>query len=268
MKHLRLYIIIAVLGIGCSVLLYQFVKQRSLIADKQKQDARVTKAILTEAKEINRKVDERGIETVLFDVTGNKATVAQAQSNEATKGIIDTTAMALDIRTKQLQQILAVNGTLAAENLKLRRMVDANQHPYYIYKDADLNLKFTPPFNELDSNDQGTADFAANVRLKATQYWKRNWFLGSKKSILAITSDNKKFKINNADFVEFEQKQPAFGLRIQANASYNVSTGEMSYGPAARFDVGRFSFQGRYSKFPGNDKWVPSVNASYDLLRF
>jgi hypothetical protein len=268
MKNIKLYIVIGLLLIGCAVLVVQCFKQRATIAQKEKKDARVTKAIITEAKEIKRKVDEKGIETVLFDITGNKATVAQVQSNEATKGIIDTTAMALDIRTKQLKEILVVKGALEAENLRLRRQVDANNRPYYTYKGNGLNLKFTPPFNDLDTTDQGTADFSANISIKATQYWKRNWFLGAKKSILAVTSDNPMFKINGSDYVEFEQKQPAFGLRLQANSSYNVGTGEFSYGPAARVDIGRFSIQGRYSKFPGNAKWVPSINASYDLIRF
>lgn len=75
-------------------------------------------------------------------------------------------------------------------------------------------------------------------------------------------------KINGADFVEFEQKQPTLGLRIQANASYDMETGQLGYGPGARFDVGRFSFQGRYSKFPNTPKWKPSLNVSYDILRF
>jgi hypothetical protein len=269
MKNIKHHIAIILLTIGCVLLIVQCFKQRATLVQKENKDARVTKAIITEAKEIKRKVDEKGIETVLFDITGNKATVAQVQSNEATKGIIDTTAMALDIRTKQLKEILVVKGVLEAENLKLRRQVDANNRPYYTYKGNGLDLKFSPPYNELDTNDQGTADFRANVKIKATQYWKRNWFLGSKKSILAVTSDMPEFfKINGADYVEFEQKQPALGLRLQANGSYNIATGEITYGPALRVDLGRLSIQGRYSRFPSNSKWVPSINASYDLLRF
>lgn len=269
MKNIKFYIMIGLLLIGCAVLLFKCIKQQATITNKEKKDAKVVKDIITEAKEIERNVDEKGIEKVLFDITGNIATVAQIQSNEATKGIIDTTAMALDIRTKQLKQILVVNSTLEAENLKLRKQVDANNRPYYTYKGNGLDLKFSPPYNELDTNDQGTADFRANVKIKATQYWKRNWFLGSKKSILAVTSDMPEFfKINGADYVEFEQKQPALGLRLQANGSYNVSTGEITYGPALRVDLGRLSIQGRYSRFPSNSKWVPSINASYDLLRF
>jgi len=267
MKNIKLYIVIGLLSVGVVLLVRQCINQHAKITAKEKQDARVVKAIVTEAKEIARKVDEKGIETVIYDVTGNRAKIAQIESNDATKGIIDTTAMALDIRTKQLKQILVVNSTLEAENLRLKRQVDANNRPYYTYKGNGLDLRFTPA-DALDSNSVATADFSANVKIKATQYWKRSWFLGANKSILAVSSDNPMFKVNGADYVEFEQKQPGFGLRLQANGSYNVTTGELSYGPALRVDLGRLSIQGRYSRFPSNERWVPSINASYDLLRF
>jgi len=230
---------------------------------KEKQE--VSQKIQTEAKEIARKVDEDGIETVLHNITGNKVGPKKAASAGAK--IIDTTAMALDIRTKQLKQIMSVNGTLAMENLQLKKQLNAANRPFYTYSGNGLDLRFTPP-SGIEADTIATADFTANVGITATQYWKRDWFLGSKKSILAVRPNSKNFKINGAEFVEVEQKQPTFGLRVQANTSYNFDTGEIGYGPAVRFDVGRFSFQGRYSKFPNNPKWKPSVNASYDILRF
>ncbi len=268
MKNIKLYVVIGLLAIGCAILAVKVIHQQATLTDKDKQAAKVTKAIVTEAKEIARKVDEKGIEQVLYDVTGNKATIDQVQSNQATKGIIDTTAMALDIRTKQLKEILVVKGVLEAENLKLRRQLDANNRPFYTYQGQGLNLKFTPPYNDLDTADQGTADFNANVSIKATQYWKRNWFLGSKKSILAVSSNSPLYKINGADFVEFEQQQPMFGLRIQAGANYNPQTGSIGFGPAARIDIGRLSLQGNYTYYPESERWRPSINANYDLVRF
>lgn len=268
MKNLKFYLIITALSIGSTFAVIKCLEYRSdankLKQEKQKQ----VKAIQTEAKEISRKVDEKGIEQVLFDITQNKATESQVRSSEATKGIIDTTAMALDIRTKQLQQVLIIKSTLEAENLKLRKQVDANNRPFYTYSGQGLDLKFTPPFNEMDTADQGTAEFKANVNIKATQYWKRNWFLGAKRSILSVSSNSPLFKINGADFVEFEQKQPLFGLRIQAGANYNPQTGSIGFGPAARIDMGRLSFQGNYTWYPESDRWRPSINANYDLIRF
>jgi hypothetical protein len=263
MRNIKFYIIIiALLALGCflGAKLYHTDKKVKLYeTEKAKQKTE----ILIGAKEIQRKVDSSGLETVMFDITKNALAPITPSTN--TRGIIDTTAMALDIRTKQLKQVLVVKSSLEAENVKLKKQLDAAKRPYYTYSGDGLDLTFTPP-NDIDTFAR--ADFKANINIKATQYWKRSWFLGAKKSILAVSSDNPRFKINSADYVEFEQKQPTFGLRIQANTSYSFDSGELGFGPAVRFDAGRFSFQGRYSKFPNDPKWKPSVNASYDILRF
>ncbi len=269
MKNWKFYLAIIALAALATWLAVKYFQLDGEVKDLKSQKEKQVKAIIKKAKEIDRKVNENGIEQVLFDVTGNKASPAQVKANEGINGLIDTTAMALDITTKQLKQILVINSTLEAENLKLKRKLDAQNRPYYTYSGNGLNLKFTPPYNVLDTNDQGTADFNANVKIKADQYWKRDWFLGRKKSILAVTSDMPKFfKINGADFVEFEQKQPFFGLRIQAGANYNPQTGSIGFGPAARIDAGRFSFQGNYTWYPESERWRPSINANYDIIRF
>jgi hypothetical protein len=266
MKYIK-YVIGFLAICAFAYLVYGYITSKRKVAEMEQAKKKVTKQIQKEATEIKRKVDKDGIESVLFDITGNKAALDHLVSNEGTKGIIDTTAMALDIRTKQLKEILVVNSTLAANNLQLRKQLDSSRRIFYTYNGNGLKLKFTPP-DATDTNSVATADFSADVKIKATQYWKRSWFLGSKKSILAVTSDNPMFKINGADYVEFEQKQPAFGLRFQANSSYNFDTGEIGYGPAARVDLGRFSVQGRLTKYVNSQGWGKSVNASYDLIRF
>lgn len=267
MKNLKLYLIIVCLAIGAGYLGYQLYLKTDHIEQMNDKKAKQANAIQTEATEIARKVDKKGLETVLFEVTNNTVKPNDLTPSN-TKGIIDTTALALDIRNKQLKEILVVKASLEAENLKLRRQLDVNNKPFYTYNGEGLNLKFTPPYNDLDTADHGKADFSANVSIKATQYWKRNWVLGSKKSILAVTSDNARFKINGADFVEFEQKQPIFGLRVQAGANYNPQTGSVGFGPALRLDIGRVSLQGNYTWYPESDRWRPSINANYDLIRF
>lgn len=265
MKNIKHYIFYTVLIAGICFLLVSLFESKKQIAAAEKADKKTADKIKTEAKEIERQVNENGIESVLFDIEPNKATQEEAASMKGSKNLLDTTAVALDVKTRQLKQVMVINSTLEAENLLLKRKLDATSRPYYTYSGNGLDLKFTPP-NDIDTNAR--AEFSANVNIKATQYWKRNWFLGAKKSILAVTSDNPMFKINGADFVEIEQQQPTFGLRVQASTSYNFDTGTVGFGPALRFDAGRFSFQGRYSKFPNDPKWKPSVNASFDLLRF
>jgi hypothetical protein len=266
MKYIK-YVIGVLMVCGIAFLIYKYLEKDRKVAEMEQAKKKVTKQIQKEATEIKRQVDKDGIESVLFDITGNKAALDQLVSNEGTKGIIDTTAMALDIRTKQLKEILVINSTLAASNLQLRKQLDSSRRVFYTYNGNGLKLKFTPP-DATDTNSVATADFSADVKIKATQYWKRSWFLGSKKSILSVTSDNPMFKINGAEFVEFEQQQPTFGFRVQASSNYNPQTGSIGFGPAARFDVGRVSFQGNYTWYPESQRWRPSINANYDLVRF
>jgi hypothetical protein len=267
MKNIKYYLIgfCGLLLIG--FLVYKFIDNTQKLADKEQKEKSVTKQIQKEATEIKRQVDKKGIETVLFEVTGNKGGYDQLVSNDGTKGIIDTTSMALDIRTKQLKEIMVIKSTLEANNIKLRKQLDSTRHIFYTYSGNGLDIKFTPP-NPLDTNSIATADFTANIDVKASQYWKRSWFLGAKKSYLSVTSNNPFYKINGADFVEIEQKQPAFGFRVQASTNYNPQTGAFGIGPAARFDAGRFSFQGNYTWYPESQRWRPSINANYDLVRF
>jgi hypothetical protein len=266
MKYIK-WIIGALVVFAIAFLAFKCLEKDRKLTEYEQADKKVSKQIQKEATEIKRQVDKKGIESVLFDITGHKATLDQLVSNDATKGIIDTTAMALDIRTKQLKEIQVINSTLAANNIILRKQLDSSRRVFYTYNGNGLKLKFTPA-DVLDSNSVATADFSANVQIKATQYWKRSWFLGAKKSILAVTSDNPMFKINGADYVEFEQKQPSFGFRVQASTNYNPQTGSVGFGPAARFDVGRVSFQGNYTWYPESQRWRPSINANYDLVRF
>jgi hypothetical protein len=266
MKYIK-WIIGVLVVLAIAFLVFKCLEKERKLTEYEQADKKVSKQIQKEAIEIKRQVDKKGIESVLFDITGHKATLDQLVSNDATKGI-DTTAMALDIRTNQLKQILVIKATLEANNLQLKKQLDSSRRLFYTYNGNGLKLRFTPP-DILDSNSKATADFTANVGIKATQYWKRSWFLGAKKSILAVTTDMPKmFKINGADYIEFEQKQPSFGFRVQASTNYNPQTGSVGFGPAARFDVGRVSFQGNYTWYPESQRWRPSINANYDLVRF
>lgn len=266
MRYLR-YTLVFLAIAAVAFLIYKYIHNARKVAEMEQADKSISKQIQKEATEIKRQVDKKGIESVLFDITGNKGALDQLVSNEGTKGIIDTTAMALDIRTKQLKEIMVIKASLEAKNLQLIRKLDSSRRVFYTYKGNGLNLRFTPP-DITDSNSVATADFTANVGIKATQYFKRKWFLGAKKSILAVTSNNPMFKINGADYIEFEQKQPTFGFRVQASSNYNPQTGSIGFGPAARFDIGKVSFQGNYTWYPESQRWRPSINANYDLIRF
>ncbi len=253
------------LALGCVTLVIVLRDKSLQVAELKGAKEHIDGRIQKEAIEISRKVDSTGIETVIYDINHNKASPAQLAVNKKTKGIIDTTALALDLRTKQLKQILVIKSSLEAENLKLKQRLDASEMPYYTYDANGLKLKFTPP-NVIDSVAHAT--FTANVQIKATQFWRRNWILGAKRSFLAISSDNPMFKINSADYLETEQKTNASGVKIQARSTFDSRSGMFSFGPAAQINLGRLSFTGHYGRNITEQKWHTHLSASYDVLNF
>lgn len=265
MKNIKQYIITAALAIGCIYLLLELVRKSSKLDAMEHRKRNEDSQVQTEAKEIARKVDSSGIETVIFDINSNKASPAELAFSRQTSGIIDTTALALDLRTKQLKQIMLLKSTLEAENLQLKKKLDSSNMPYYTYYDNGLRLKFTPPST---TDTAGYADFTANVQIKATQFWRRSWFLGPKKDYIAISSNSPLFKINNLDYLEVEQKHDVVQFKIQASSSYNLQSGKFTYGPSARLDLGRLSFTGYHGRGFDSGKASTQIGASYDLLSF
>lgn len=265
MKNIKQYIITAALAIGCIYLLLKLIRQSSKLDAMEQRKRNEDSQVQTEAKEIVRMVDSSGIETVVFDINSNKASPAELTFSRQTSGIIDTTALALDLRTKQLKQIMLLKSTLEAENIELKKILDSSNMPYYTYNGNGLRLKFTPP-NATDTI--GHADFTADVQIKATQFWRRSWLLGPKKDYIAISSNSPLFKINNLDYLEIEQKHDGVQFKIQASSSYNLHSGKFTYGPSARLEVGRLSLTGFYARGSGSSKWAPEISASYDLLNF
>lgn len=266
MKNWKLYVLLGMLALvisGVLVALYYKAKydNRTVISES------VTKQIQAEATIIARDVDKNGLQHVTIEAAKNIIPYNEVNKVAISKGIMDTTALAIGIQKKQIESLLQVNATLKAENLKATQIIAANGAKAYVYKDKFVNLKYTPPIS-IDSLDAGKFDFTYNADLNITQYWKREWFLASKKSYIDIYSNDKRTTINGVKQLTIKQKEPAFGLRIQAAANYNPQTGSMGVGPAARVDLGRLSIQGNYTWYPESDRWRPSINANVDLIRF
>jgi hypothetical protein len=265
MRNIKQYIIPVAVASGCIFLISEFYKKsgefEALKRNKRFEDDQVH----TEAREISRKVDSNGMATVIFDINSNKASPNQLSQSEKSKKFIDSAASALDLRTKQLRQIMVLKTSLEAENLWLKKQLDSSNLAYYTYTGNGIKLKFIPP-NAVDTT--GHANLTANVQLKTTQFWRRNWVLGPKKEFIAITSDNPMFRINNVSYLEIEQKRPAIQFRIQANSSYDLRSGIIAFGPATLVEIGRLSFKGFYGKSLNDQRWNMQVNASFDLLSF
>ena len=268
MNNLKYHIAIVVLAIACSWLAVKYFDKSNQAAKLSTDKEKVKQKIQTEAKEIARAVDKNGMEKVIYDVSANVITHDQLPKLSGEKNIIDTTAEALDIRTKQLNSVIAINAKIIAENLQLKQQLDAGKRPYYTYNANGLKLKFTPPLNPADSNSFARADFTGKVGLTAAQYWKRKWFLGKDKNQLSITSNSPFFSVDSVKYIGFKQLQRRSILEVQARAQTIPKLGLYGIGPSAKINIGDFEIQGSRLYYPNSNRWMWSIDGSFSLAKF
>lgn len=268
MKKIAPYIIIAVLVFAAGWLVKYSYNLTKEVETYRKTKQEVATQVQTEAEQISKTVDEKGITSAIFDITKNIIPVADhanAQKDPGAKGLIDTSARMLDIQQKKIQDITVINASLKAENLQLKRMLDANQRPYWKITQNGFDLTVRPP---LDSLSNPTADITGRFSLTAAKGFKKKWFLGSEKTLLAIKSNSPYIDIENVDYIGFEREARQSGLRLQGQFNIDPETLDYGIGPGLRIDLGRLSLQGGYMRYPTLKKWKYNIGANYDFVRF
>jgi len=260
MKNLKFYLVIAALIIGLLYVGYQWYQDSRSLKVFEATKREVTKQILTGAKEISRVVKANGTEAVLLDITGNRTSNKNADKTDI-PDIVDTAALALDIRTKQLKEVTQIAAQYKAENLQLKAQLDSGHHLYYTYEANGLKLKFTPPY---DTVKNATADFLGTFGVTLAQGYKRQWFLGKEKSLLSVSSDSPYFKINKVNYVGFDRAPPDFGLQAKWKASFNNIAGPAS-GPALSLKLGRFDLEGDFQYYINNKSWSWGASTEFTI---
>ncbi|MXV16818.1 hypothetical protein [Hufsiella ginkgonis] len=266
MKHWTLATVIACLLLAVGAIIYAF-HEKSLRDQQEEALLAQKKTVQAEATIIARKVDKEGLEHVTIAAAENIISASHASTTAVSVGILDTTAMAIGILKKQIENLTLINTTLKADNLRAKMELDEKKRPVYSYSDKYLDLAYRPG-NPTDSADRGSFDFKYNADLNITQYWKRRWFLGAKKSFIDIYSNDPRTTVNGVKRLSVVQNEPRFGLRVQGVTGYNLTTGATSAGPGIQFDFKRFSFQGSYQYNFQEQEWRPGLQTRVDLVRF
>ncbi len=263
MENLKFYFIIFLLSVCIIVLGYKWYQNNSELEIAHQSKQKIKDQILTGAKEIKRTVLRNGAENLLLDITGHRTSIGNAEQTDI-PDIVDTAAMALDIRTKQLIEVTAIVAQYKAENLQLKAQLDSNKNLFYTYKQNGLELKFTPPYS---SSNYATADFLGRFNITAAQGYQRKGLLGRKKTLLSITSDSPFFIIDKVNYVGFNKEPINFDLELQASASFNQMTG-VGVGPGIKMEIGRFDFRGNYQYYQQERAWMYGANVTYKVFGF
>lgn len=211
------------------------------------------------------------------DSSGSQHVVVSTKINsiidkEATQKASEI-AKSLDIKPNQLENGIIVDTRVLQDSISfLNRKLDSSNRVTYYYKDKYLSLAVRTSNNPTDTLDKGNFDFSYDASLNITQYWKRNKFLGipigSKNSFTDISSNDPRTTIMGVKKYTVVQREPEFGLRIQALGAYNINTKAFSTGPSLRFDFFKSSLRGSYLYNFQTKQWNPSISLEKDIIRF
>lgn len=261
MKNLKYYLIIAALAIGLVCLGIGWYKEHEKTSAYQLKNQKVKDQILTGAKEIARTVNSKGAESVLLDITQNHTTVKNVDRTDI-PDIVDTAAMALDIRTKQLKEVTYIAAKYKAENLILKAQLDSNRRAYYTFNGNGLDLRFTPPY---DTNGAATADFTGRLGITIAKGDKTKWYNWKNKSLLSVSSDSPYFTIDHVNYIGFDHNPAQVNVAASFKTNYNKITG-IGAGPALNIKIGRLDLDGSYQYYPNFKQWIIGAGATFKIL--
>lgn len=210
------------------------------------------------------------VETTLQQLARNRAV---DMVNSSLRPIVDSLTAALGIKTKQLEGYAAVSVTARQDNTQLKdRIIDSLKRQTFYYKDRYLSLVFRAG-SPSDSLTASSFDFAYDVDLRTVDYMKRRKFLGlaigRKQYFTDISSSDPRVRVRGVEKFTIPRRVPAFGLRVQALASYNFFTQNYAAGVGLRLDAGdRFNAGINYSYNFGLNTFTPIIYTKYDLVQF
>ncbi|WP_316778444.1 hypothetical protein [Pedobacter antarcticus] len=261
MKNLKYYLIIAALAIGLICLGIGWYKEHEKTSAYQLTNQKVKDQILTGAKEIARTVNSKGAESVLLDITKNHTTVKNVDRTDI-PDIVDTAAMALDIRTKQLKEVTYIAAKYKAENLVLKAQLDSNRKAYYTFNGNGLDLKFTPPY---DTNGAATADFTGRLGITIAKGNKSKWYAWKDKNLLSVSSDSPYFTIDHVNYIGFDHNPALVNVGASIKTNYNKITG-IGVGPAVNIKFGNFEISGDYQYYPKFREFVIGFGGNLSIF--
>lgn len=183
------------------------------------------------------------------------------------KPIIDKVAESAPPQEKQIVKVLPQEIKDSIKELK--QQLSNQQYLTFYYKDKYLSLGLKGNITDTTSSLES---FNYNADLTIKQQYKRNKFLGvpigANKSYLTVSSVDPRVTIQGKKDYTVVQKEPEFGLRLQALGGYNFSTKGLSTGPSLRVDFLKSSLRGSYLYNFQTKKWTPTATFEKDIIRF
>ena len=255
MKNYIIFTLIAIVAI------LAFREYRRLNKDPEKATT-PNSSISIQAEEVARKVDEQGAEHVIYEEAEPILKLIEVRVED--KKRVDSLLALAGVKEGQVKSISTAYAKVSQENIQLKRVLnESTQDTIYEYRDKWLDLSF-----QRKDSSFAIGSFKYNFDFNTINYYKRDWFLGAKKSYTDVWSSDPRVTIRGYDKLTIRQNEPQYGLRVQGNIHWNPETGSVGYGPGLRININRFSVQGNYTYFPSSEQWRPMVIGNFDFIRF
>lgn len=240
---------------GCS----EKAKLEKLLAEAEAKPPKIK----TEATIVERYIDKYGSAHAVI-----KATENTHKDRSAIMHNFDTLINALKVKNKQVEELTRIKTTLVAEKLQAIEIIDSlTGIKKYSYKDKYVSIKYNPT---IDTNKfkHGSFDFSYDADLRIAQYWKRKWLLANKVYYIDIWSEDPRLTIRGVERFKIKPQEPIADLRVQLASAYYPEFNSYGIGAGISSNIGRFNTRVNYLYNPETDKWNPSFNLNYDVVKF
>lgn len=247
-------IIIIALAVLCGFLAYKYITKPVALIDKG--TAKVAKSgrelVDIDVKNINSKIDEKGIEGALFE---DKQQVSGAdQLDDSSRAEIDSIQRLRGIENRRW---IAYTNVLQG---RLDSALKATNHgdSLYTYSDPYAALSFNLP--------KETFSLRYDADLNIAEYWDRKWFLAPKKRYVELWLSDPRATIKGVKRMRIEPQQDKFDLTLKGSAQYHVE--DIGMGGKLNIRVGRVTGSGSYLYYPRYGDWKPAFSLDYEIGGF
>lgn len=219
------------------------IEELTSIKPKPKSD------IVKEAEEIDRKVNEEGVEKVTFDLA--EPIIKEIIDNEK----LDSLTKDNNIKAKELSSYTKITGTLSKENTDLRKLIselsNGKRDTSFFYSDKWLSIE---GFKKNDSVFT-LRNITSNVSVdKIDHTRKKYWFFGRNEDLSTVYYLSPYIRVDGLSTLRIKKKDNFFDLNIDVEAKYLHAPQEVLIGPNVGLNFGRIGVQGGYYLNPGDGK--------------
>ncbi len=226
--------------------------------------------------------DDAGADHTVFDATMTAEVDRRTRvAAGVTAAKIEQAAEAVGAKPKEIDGVWEARAHAAEERVRFQEhTIDSMGRATRSYKGPYISITARDGAPG-DSTDYGTFDYKYNLRLTTVPYSRRDRFMGlrigARRNYIDVSSPDTNVTIDGLDYLTLEQRQPAFGLRLQVLATYGVNpadsglwqSGRLGFGAGFRFDFGdRFNIGMNYTFSPEERSGRAAASARYDIFRF